>query len=409
MKIRAWFGAVAAVAALGALGALPATSRAALSWSAAVSVNDGQPDPMYSVACPTASQCTAVDFSGLQVTFDPGSPQAWSSYAVQAFQEDSAIACPTVSQCTSVGAGGREVTFDPDVAGGSMPDVIDGPRQLEAVACPSVSQCTAVDEDGRALNFDPAHPSATVAVSLSSAPLSAIACPTATQCTAVDPVQSRLVTFDPEAPGSTQAITLAAPQDSLACPSASECVAIGGPQQQSVEFNPQTGQTQAPITRSQSPLFSVACPSVSQCTATADSGEEVTFDPGSTAIVSRSPVDTVGECCTNNALGHIACPTTTRCVAVAQTWGGDEWTFDPRAPGHPPTEPVGDAAPLIAVACPLPTECTTLAKVEAPFLPSGYNTTYAMFAPDPQTKPSGEFWLPAHRPASPARRRASAR
>lgn len=379
------------------LGSFPATSRAALSWSAPVSVNDAQPNPMWGVACPAASQCTAVDSYGMQVSFDPGSPEAWSSYVVEAPQEDWTVTCPALSQCTAVGAGGREVTFDPDVFGSSTSHVIDGGRLLEAIACPSVSQCTAVDEDGRVLTFDPLNPAAAVAVSLSSTVLSAIACPTVSQCTAIDsgtssyePVGApRLITFDPHAPNTSHTVQVAGLGGSLACPSVSECVAIAGTQGQTVTFDAISGQAQPAITRSQNPLSNLACPAASQCTAMDDLGYEVTFNPSSAGDLTQARVDVVGGCCTDNALGRIACPTTTRCVVVAQTYGSAEWTFDPRAPSGLESVAVADGAPNIALACPVARECVALAKVTASFLPApALTSSTATFDPDSHLNPT---------------------
>src|SRR5207237_836739 len=68
------------------------------------------------------------------------------------------VACPSTSQCTAVDGYGREVTFDPNNPGRATPTTIDGPYALYAVACPSTSQCTAVDAQGGAVTFDPKKP-----------------------------------------------------------------------------------------------------------------------------------------------------------------------------------------------------------------------------------------------------------
>jgi hypothetical protein len=141
----------------------PGASRAALSRSAPVFVNDGSWSRMTAVACPSFSQCTAVDAAGREVTFDPGSPRGWSAYTIDARRALSALACPAVSQCTAVDGSGQEVTFDPNSTIGWTRFVIDPGHSLQGVACPSVSQCMGADDGGRVVTFDPAAPEGAVA------------------------------------------------------------------------------------------------------------------------------------------------------------------------------------------------------------------------------------------------------
>ena len=70
------------------------------------------------------------------------------------------MACPSTSQCTAVDSLGQQVTFDPAAPGTPTPTTIDsgGYDALNGVACPSTSQCTAVDSDGKQVTFDPAAP-----------------------------------------------------------------------------------------------------------------------------------------------------------------------------------------------------------------------------------------------------------
>ena len=81
--------------------------------------NYGQPG-LTSIACPTVSQCTAVDSHGDFVTFDPATPEHYSEYNID----------------------------EPD-------DAYVAPPSLLGVACVSVKRCVAVDTYGDALIWNP--------------------------------------------------------------------------------------------------------------------------------------------------------------------------------------------------------------------------------------------------------------
>jgi len=68
------------------------------------------------------------------------------------------VACPSETQCTAVDDGGREMTFNPASPGSPAPDAIDGAYPTLSVACPSVAQCTAVDGGGGEVTFNPTSP-----------------------------------------------------------------------------------------------------------------------------------------------------------------------------------------------------------------------------------------------------------
>src|SRR5437660_8138603 len=72
---------------------LPGSARAALSWSAPLSLHAAKPQGWSGIACPSTSQCTAVGVLlgppalavGLseEVTFDPSSPGGLVAYAIE--------------------------------------------------------------------------------------------------------------------------------------------------------------------------------------------------------------------------------------------------------------------------------------------------------------------------------------
>lgn len=172
------------------------------------------------LACAAVSQCTAIDsteWADRELTFDPNAPGTPTPHWVDevhpfcgehctTYGYVTGVACPSGSQCTAVDDAGREVTFDPNAPGKPTPTsvtvyplIFGG---LEGVACPSVTQCTAVEQDGREVTFDPAAPGSPTPVPIEDGVrLHAVACPSSKQCTAVDESGGE-VTFDPNAPGS---------------------------------------------------------------------------------------------------------------------------------------------------------------------------------------------------------------
>ena len=183
---------------------------------------------LHGVACPTASQCTAVESDiGQEVTFNPTAPADPVPIRILGgglFE----VACPSVSQCTAVDSGAQEVTFNPMAPGSSTSTTIDGAGSFSDVACPSSSQCTAVDDGGHEVTFNPTAPGTPTAVTIDAAGhLEGVACPSVVQCTAVDR-DGRELTFDPTAPTDSVATAIAGASslESIACPSVAECVVV---------------------------------------------------------------------------------------------------------------------------------------------------------------------------------------
>ena len=313
-----------AVAALLFL-ALPQAASASLSWSGPIAL-DGT-NALTGVACPSTSQCTAVDDAGEQVTFDPASPGTPTPTTIDQPDLDGygdliGVACPSTSQCTAVDEFGNEVTFDPASPGTPTPTwlgIVGGNDDFASgVACPSTSQCTVVDADGEQGTFDPASLGTATWTPIDGNTYYAsngVACPSTSQCTAVGSDGSaQQVTFDPASPGTPTPTTIDSTNNSLvwvACPSTSQCTAVddGGGQ---VTFDPASPETQTPTTIGSgygSVLGAVACPSTSQCTAVGGAGQQVTFDPASPETPTPTTID-------NTGLTGVACPSASLCVAV---------------------------------------------------------------------------------------------
>jgi len=246
------------------------------------------------VACPSASQCTAVDDSGGEVTFDPRSPRTAIRRTIDSAGRLAAVACPSASQCTAVDAAGLAVTFDPSSPGVAAPTTIDGGHTLSGVVCPSTSQCTAIDDSGREMTFDPRSPRTAIRRTIDSAGrLAAVACPSARQCTAVDRA-GREVTFDPRSPRISARTVVDRGQilSGVACGSASDCVAVDRAGRV-VEGNPQRpgAWTFEPIAGAV-PLSLVACSSVSQCVAVDQAGQGFVGTPSTDMTQIRSSAST---------------------------------------------------------------------------------------------------------------------
>jgi len=79
------------------------------------------------------SQCTAVgdDVNGMQVTFNPSAPGTATATIIAAGRNQPvAVACPSVSQCPALDGSGGEVTFDPSAPGTPTPATIDTGNKL---------------------------------------------------------------------------------------------------------------------------------------------------------------------------------------------------------------------------------------------------------------------------------------
>jgi hypothetical protein len=126
---------------------LPAASLAQLSWSKPAAVDNNGHQSLAGVACPSATQCTAIDFSGQQVTFDPASPGTPTPTTIDT-NGLNGVACPSATQCTAVDNTGQQLTFDPASPGTPTPTSIDPNSILTAITCVSAEECTAVDETG---------------------------------------------------------------------------------------------------------------------------------------------------------------------------------------------------------------------------------------------------------------------
>ena len=304
------------------------------SWSAPATIDPGA--NLLSVACPSATQCTAVDDSGREVTFNPSSPGTLIS---------------------------GPVAIDPFFPGGT-PDA----ASAGILACPSTTQCTAVDINGGVGTFNPRSPGSPVSGEVTSGGNVGVACPSATQCTEVndgtftDTEGAGATTFDPASPGIDSAITSEIfPSEpdapSIDCPTTSQCTAtVGSRSDFMVTFNPSSPDP--PIASFTGPIGrNPACPTAAQCT-TVTSDQEITFNPTSPGTPAPVLIDPAASTDASQGLRSIACPFTTKCVAV--DYGGRAFEGNPQTSDAWATQPIDGPNSLTDVACAADGQCVAV-------------------------------------------------
>ncbi len=292
------------------------------------------------IACPSATQCTAVNTAGQELTFKPGSTAKHRLHPIvfgPRFHFLDAVACPSARECVAVDRHGSEITFDPHAPGRPSAAEIDsvgygsgyGVPALTSIACVSSSQCTAVDNQGDFVTFNPAalrHRDGQTIDTPDDAytnppSLRAVACPTRRRCIAVDSYGDAL-TFAPW--GSANDVDTTQMQTNglktVACLSGAQCVTTDDAQTFTFRTSADFGPNGTTIDHAHH-IAALACPSTTQCTAVDNGGFGVTFDPATNQAASPVELRAGGN------LGAIACPSPSECVAVGSD--GTALTFDP--------------------------------------------------------------------------------
>jgi hypothetical protein len=315
------------------------------------------------VACPSTGLCVAADLSGHLTSFDPATGQAVASAAVPGVHD---VACPTASGCVADDGGGHALTFTPGTTAAPAATEIDAGTPLIGLACPGPGQCTAVDASHE-LTFDPLSARAGSHLrrlpGRSSLPASAVACPSLTLCSAVR-IDSQ-VSFDPRRFGHPRARRADHNGDgtivTVRCPSRTECVAIDD-NGAGITYDPRTGRIMRRNINVEEveALTALACPARSQCTATDNDGTIVTFDPLTGRRLLSAKIDRrVGLDApsgnSDNELDGIACRGTRVCAAVDTL--GDVVSFDPRSRHGARLHAIAAGSALTTVACPTLGRC----------------------------------------------------
>ncbi len=383
------------VLALAVLLLLPTAASAGteLTWSAAIPVDRHAAGVgMTGVACPAATQCTAIDQQGNEVTFNPEAPANVTALSITG-AIPTAIACPSAVQCTAVDSGGVEATFNPQTARLITSAAVDSQGIPISVDCPTAVQCTAVDLSGNEASFDPTTGARIGKESPdlidSGRTLVAVDCTSPTMCTAVDNGSQNAgpdgITFDPTEPQVTGETTVeGSPAASvgpvaLVCQSSSpNCLVVdsGG---SLVVFGPSVNSTTS-IDTDGIPT-ALACATDSDCVAVDAGGNEVSINLGANGVKAGGvqPVDP------GRVLTGVSCPTSGQCTAVDAS--GAEVTFDPaNPPSTPAPVPVDGSTKFTALACPSTGQCTAMDArgLEATFAPGG-GAVLGAVAVDPGT------------------------
>jgi len=178
------------------------------------------------LACPAVNQCTVVTVNGEAVTFNPIARTASAAIVIDTIPHPidpymtpfgpgtplTRIACPTRSECVAVDESGNVFAFNPTSPRTSIivtrtPPALAGSQYLN-LACPSATQCTIVGEY-HGVTLDPALPNSATAFLWKAEStfgwMTAVTCPSTTQCTAVTGIgggtspraEGEAVTFNP--------------------------------------------------------------------------------------------------------------------------------------------------------------------------------------------------------------------
>jgi hypothetical protein len=164
-----------------------------------------------------ATECTAIDHSGAEVTFNSASPGSSTPVAVDGSSLELSARWPSASQCAAVDNTGHEITFDPTSPGTPTPAAIDGPQRLNGVSCPSPAQCIAVDATSHVVTFDPTMlGSPTAQLIGAERQLESVACVSTSWFTVVDSAGFEL-SFDQSCVGSQRRVRSARETSSPWC------------------------------------------------------------------------------------------------------------------------------------------------------------------------------------------------
>jgi hypothetical protein len=318
------WGLVIMVALAMLAGSASVARAAALSWSAPIPLEGTSNVHLNGVACPSATQCTAVNGTpadhvnpgitpGQEVTFNPTAPGTPTPVTIDSGAFLGAVACPSVTECVAVASFGGRLTFNPTSPGTPTP-VATG-SGVFALACPSVTQCTGVGPTGYEVTFDPTSSTVQAAVQIDTGSgngLDAVACPSTSQCTALDGATSgREITFDPNAPGSPVPVVIdGATPTGLACPSTIQCTAVDSYGRE-VTFNPTSPPaipTLYSFTSTAGGAVVVACASMTACLMSVG-GHAVVGDPG-------NPSGFVSDDSFPSDATSLTCVTEAECVAT---------------------------------------------------------------------------------------------
>jgi hypothetical protein len=250
-----------------------------------------------SFSCPSSSECVLLGSNGEVVSFDPASAAAPLTGTLPIVAV--ALACPSATECTAVGtvpSSGQPaaVMINPQHPGTLETSNFAGDLSVtpQALACASTTQCTIAGGGDTVESFSPlvlgTEPPGD-ATPVTSGYVKTITCAASTQCTEGDQ-DGNEISFNPQDPAGTQTVeTIADSTDygitALACASATDCLAglgTGG----LVEGNPQVVSAWASDLTAPAQINSLACPSAAVCVAVDSDGTVYTAPPPTSSKVS---------------------------------------------------------------------------------------------------------------------------
>ncbi|HEY3775537.1 MAG TPA: hypothetical protein VGL69_21210 [Solirubrobacteraceae bacterium] len=361
-RVSTYLTSLAAAIALLAV-ASTAASASPLRWSSGRQIDHSAGVGLGTIACPSASQCDALDDNNRLVQFDPASPSHATRVQITAPARLTDLTCASATQCTLIDQQGGEATFDPSSPPATLTfTTVDAAvasasssAQAAGATCPSSTQCVLVDGAGNVVVFDPTAPSAPVTASLDPGEdfgLIAVTCASTSQCTAIS--QTKEWTFDPVNPGAATSATIdskAGFARAVTCASAAQCTAVDQSGHETT-FDPQTATAGVPVSLATSEFTQfndVACPSQTLCVAADLSGHLTSFDPQTGKSVANLAV---------SGIHNLACESATACVA--DDGSGRVLTFTPGTTSPPAATQIDSGAALVSVSCPGRAQCTAV-------------------------------------------------
>lgn len=280
---------------------------------------------LTAIACPSSTECVATDNTGAIVSSAdvPGGFDTWTVAAnadpsTTMYQSDNAgptllrgIACPTTTECVAVDAAGNDIVsadptggasawalahIDTNSTAGCTGGGLACQPPIMGVACPSVSLCAAVDFSGNLL--ESATPLAGAPWSSESVEgagfhsLWSIACPTASLCVSADGVDDHVVTWNPFDPAAVAHHRLGDAIFGVWCAGAGLCLGAGPTSHGTDELSASLDPAAADPTWTNMALGAinaVSCPTTTTCFAANAQGD---IDLGVTVASLRTAMST---------------------------------------------------------------------------------------------------------------------
>ncbi len=263
---------------------------------------------------------------------------------------------------------------------------VSGTSELEGGSCPSASLCVAFDTDYGGHIVTSTNPTGgsgawTVTKVLSGDQLTALSCPSSSLCVGVDEGDDVLTSTDPTggaATWTTDALSVRGGFTDVSCPSVSLCAAVAGSYvASSTDPTGGSGAWSSVHVDGGNPLDGVSCPSESFCVAGDDAGYVVGSTDPAGGAAAWSTVDS-GD---RNGLDEISCPSPSLCAAIdgqgaiatsTDPLGGSPWSVAGVFPAG--TYNNGNGTKIIPtdLSCPSTSFCVAVADTQTCFVGIAY-------------------------------------